>query len=77
MQPTIRFPDPADVMYEEAQAFRRLTPSERLTAILDLMASGLALIAGSPNREAARHLQVAQEEEWRRIQKELFRQHGF
>ena len=76
MKHPIRFPREADTIYEQAEAFRRLSPTERLLAILDLIASGVTLMAQSPNAEAARHLREAQEAEWQRVQKELFARHG-
>jgi hypothetical protein len=76
MEPPIRFPREADKIYAEAVAYRRLSPSERFLALLDLIAAGEALMRQSPHREAARQLQAAQEAEWRRIQRELFTRHG-
>jgi hypothetical protein len=76
MKHPIRFPREADTIYEQAAAFRRLSPTERLLAILDLIASGVALMAQSPNAEAAQRLREAQEAEWQRVQKELFARHG-
>jgi hypothetical protein len=72
----IRFPKQVDVIYERAVAFRRLTPTERFLRIRDLIASGQKLLEQSPRREAGRRLKQAQEDEWRRIQKELFARHG-
>jgi hypothetical protein len=72
----IKFPSEADKIYREAQAYRRLSPTDRLLALLDLIASGMAILEQSPQREAAEALREAQEAEWRRIQKELFARHG-
>ena len=55
---------------------RRLTPTDRLLALVDLIASGTTLFKQSPHRDAGSRLQQAQEAEWRRIQKELFARHG-
>lgn len=76
MQLPYRFPSEAEVIRQEAAAFRRLSPTERLMVILDLIASGVALMKHSPQREAARRLRDAQEAEWQRIQKELFARHA-
>jgi hypothetical protein len=76
MKESIRFPREADTIYEQAEAFRRLSPTKRLLAILDLIASGVPLIAQSPNAEAGRRLREAQEAEWQRVQKELFARHA-
>jgi len=72
----IRFPPEGDKIYEAAVVYRRLTPTERLLALADLIASGMALLKQSPHREAGLRLHEAQEAEWRRIQKELFARHG-
>jgi hypothetical protein len=77
MNPGIRFPKEADTIYEEAEAFRQLSPTDRLLAILDLIASGAELMRHSPNAEADQILREAEEAEWQRVQKELFKRHGF
>jgi hypothetical protein len=71
----VRFPSEVDKIYEEAQAFRRLSPEERVRTIFDLIASGMRMLETSPKRDAARRLQEASEAEWQRIQKELFARH--
>ncbi len=76
MQELIRFPNEAETIRRDAEAFRRLSPTERLRAILDLIASGLSLMEHSPRREAAQRLRDAQEAEWQRLQKELFARHA-
>jgi hypothetical protein len=72
----LRFPNEADKIYEAAQRYQRLPPTERFLALVDLIASGATLLAASPRRDAAARLRQDQEEEWRRIQKELFTRHG-
>jgi len=76
MKLPIRFPREADTIYQEALAYRRLAPTARLLALVDLIASGMTLMCQSPHRDASRRLQQIQEAEWRRIQKELFARHG-
>ncbi|HKI31124.1 MAG TPA: hypothetical protein VKA46_04610 [Gemmataceae bacterium] len=76
MELPYRFPNEADVIRQEADAFRRLSPTERLRVILDLIASGMTLLEHSPQREAGRRLRDAQEAEWQRLQKELFARHA-
>ena len=76
MELPIRFPSQADVIYEEALAYRRLSPTDRLLAILDLIASGAAMLEHSPRREESLCQHQAQEDEWQRIQKELFARHA-
>lgn len=75
MKLAIQFPSEADKIYAEAQAFRRLSPQERVRAIFDLIASGMRMLETSPKREIGRRLQEAEEAEWQRIQKELFARH--
>ena len=75
MKLPIRFPSEADRIYEEAQAFRRLPPQERVRMMFDLIASGMRMLETSPKRETARRWHEAQEAEWQRIQKELFARH--
>lgn len=76
MELPYRFPSQADTIYEEAQAYRRLSPTDRLLVLLDLIASGVTIMNQSPHREASLRLRQAQEEEWQRIQRELFARHG-
>ena len=70
----VRFPNDADVIYQEAEAYRRLSPRDRLLALMDLIASGTALLAHMPalQREAILRQKQIQEEEWQRIHKGLF-----
>ncbi len=72
----IRFPNEADVIYREAATYRQLSPTDRLLAIIDLIASGVALLAHSPHRDAGARLREAQEAEWQRAQKEFFARHA-
>jgi hypothetical protein len=72
-----RFPNRAEQIHEEALAFRRLSPDERVLRILDLIASGATLAAISPKREAARRLREQSEADWQRAFKELFARHGY
>ena len=71
-----RFPRAADTIFERATAYRRLTPTERCLRLFDLIASGVILLEHSPHKEARRRLRQAYEDEWQRIQKELFARHG-
>jgi hypothetical protein len=72
----LRFPDEADVIREEAERFRRLSPTERFLAIVDLMASGQAIMRDSPHRLWAEQQRAAEKEEWRRFHRELFAGYG-
>lgn len=71
-----RFPREADKIYDEAQAFRRLSPGERLGRICDLIAFGRTLMQDSPKRDVAQRLRERDEAEWRRAMQELFQRHG-
>ena len=72
----IRFPSQADLVYEQAQAYRRLTPTDRFLAIIDLIASGTTLMAHSPHLQGSQRLREVDEAQWQRAQKELFARHG-
>jgi hypothetical protein len=76
MELPIQFPREADTIYEEAEAYRRLSPAERFLSLLDLIDFGVALQNQSPQREFALQVQREQEAEWQRIQKELIKRHG-
>jgi hypothetical protein len=76
MEIPIHFPDERDKIYEAALAFRKLSPDERVLAILEVIAVGAAMIAASPNREAIERLQQEHEDAWQRAQKELFARLG-
>ena len=73
----LRFPSEADMIFREAQEFRKLTSTERWRTILDLLASGARLLAHSPNREQGEQLRQQDEQQWRKIHKDLFARHGF
>jgi hypothetical protein len=72
MQPRHPLPNEADAIRREAAAFRRLSPAERLNAIMEVIAAGWRMLEQSPDREAILRQRQAQEDEWQRIQKELF-----
>ncbi len=72
----LRFPSEAEQVYRDVQKFRRLTPTERFLAIVDLMASGQALMMASPHREAAEQQRKREKEELRSFYRELLAHHG-
>jgi hypothetical protein len=72
----IRFPDERDVIHDEVLAFRRLSPDERIAAILDVIALGASMMKESPHKEAMSKLQQDHEDAWQKAQKELFARHG-
>lgn len=71
--PGLKFPSPYKVARERAEEFRRMSPKERMAALADVLATGLFLLRHSPKRELLDKLFLEREEEWQRIQKELFR----
>jgi hypothetical protein len=76
MEIPIQFPDEGDKIYEEAQAFRRLSADEKWAAIMDLISLGASMMQESPHREAMRRLQQDYEDQWQQAHKELFARHG-
>ena len=77
MEIPVHFPAEREKIYEEAVAFRRLSPEERLSAIFDLVSLGASMMAESPHREAMKQLQQDHEDAWQKAQRALFAQHGF
>jgi hypothetical protein len=53
-----------------------LTPTDRLLAIPDLLASGAELMRHPPNAEDAQGVREAQDTKWQRVQKALFNRQG-
>ena len=76
MEIPIQFPDEGDKIYEEAQAFRRLSPDEKWAAIMDLLALGASIMKESPHKDAIKRLQQRHEDQWQEAQRELFARHG-
>ena len=72
----LHFPDPRAEAQARAEQFRRLTSDERWGQIAALMAFGLNMAYSSPRRDAILQRWEAEEDEWRRIQKELFAKQG-
>ena len=72
----LKFPDPMEEARKRAAEFQRLSPDERWREIAALMAFGLAMDRSSPQREAIERRVDEQEQEWRRVQKELFARYG-
>jgi hypothetical protein len=72
-----RFPDPADQIYDEAQRFRKLSPTDRFLAIVDMMVAADMMLKTSPHREQILEQCREHEEQWQRFHRELFAKHGF
>jgi len=71
-----KFPSEADKVYDEAREFRQASDTERFSRIFSLSESGRLLMAHSPKRDYATRWREQEEEEWRRIQRELFARYG-
>jgi len=72
MEKTAGFPDPRNDAVDRMKAFQSLSPTARwetLAAVIDI---GWKLINASPHREAILRRMDKNEEEWRRVQRELF-----
>jgi hypothetical protein len=76
MELPLKFPDPMEEARKRAEEFQRLSPDDRVRAMMDTIESGLALIRSSPHREAIDRVHAERRREWRAIQRELFRRHG-
>jgi hypothetical protein len=68
----LKFPDYRETIRAEAEAFRRLSRQERSRHLNDVLQAGHHLDCISPNRGANDRLNLERENEWRRIQRELF-----
>ena len=72
-----QFPNHADEIHREAIEYRRRSPSDRLLAIMDVMALGEAMLRESPNRDYALAQWEAHERQWQYAHREVLRQNGF
>lgn len=70
------FPAEADLIFQEAEELRRMPATDRFRAILDVMEFGEMMMKASPCQAYAEEHGRFQEEEWQRIQKEVFARHG-
>jgi len=70
------FPSPVDEARARAEEFRRLSPEERWRQIAELMEMGLNMVRNSPRRAEIEQRMEAQEAQWQRLQRELFRRYG-
>src|SRR5262249_10246982 len=72
----VSFPAVGEVIAKEAADFRGLPSNERVRAILDLIASGEALLQHSPKRDVGLRLKEKDELAWQAALAAFFRQHG-
>ncbi|MBX9680874.1 MAG: hypothetical protein K2X38_19115 [Gemmataceae bacterium] len=71
--PGLKFPSPYQAARERAEEFRRLSPKDRMHAIVDMIRTCDIFVARAPRRDVIDRLFLRREEEWLSIQKELFR----
>jgi hypothetical protein len=71
----LAFPSEAEELRQHSQAARRLTPTQRLLAVVDALGAAEALSRAGGVREAQLLYQQRLEEDWRRRIKEFFQQH--
>jgi hypothetical protein len=69
------FPDPYQVIREEAARFARLAVDDRFRIVEDLVQTGLDLMAISPHREFALKQREAAEEAWQAAHEKLIQAH--
>jgi hypothetical protein len=72
----LQFPDAKEEARRRAAEFQRLSAEERWREMAALWAFGWAVVRSSPRRAAIEDRMQDQENEWRRIQEELFSRHG-
>ena len=68
----LKFPDPREEARARAQEFQQLSPDGKMQWMLDVLGAGIFLLNHSPNRAQADRVFQAREEEWQRIQRDLF-----
>lgn len=76
---SLKFPDHRDVIRADAEAFRRLSPDQKMKYFHDVLQTGLYLSQISPNRQINDEQFLKREADWQRIQREIFeheRSHG-
>ena len=71
----IAFPSEAEALRVHAQAQRRWTATQRLSAVADVLAAGEALSHAGGVREAQLQFHLSLEEDCRRRMKEFIKQH--
>jgi hypothetical protein len=72
----INFPSDADVISEEAERFRALSPENRLRSIRGLLAAGALIMRQSPKAAFLRDYTLEQENRARQAVKEFFARHA-
>ena len=70
-----RFPDPDEVIAEQARLLRELSVAQRLDRLFALVDGGRSL-QSTEQRQTHLRLKNDSESDWRRIHEELFASHG-
>jgi len=70
------FPDPRDVIADDANRFRRLSAADRWREIFALRSWGTKVAETTSRGEAIRKLEADEESRWQEIQRELFARHA-
>lgn len=71
----ILFPHPADVIAEEAERFRALSPAERSRELIEVIEVGLRQLQDSPRRSAIEDQIRESEEAWQEAQQRVFKRY--
>ena len=72
----IQFPNPGDVLRDEAAQFRALPPEERVRELSEMVRLYYRLLDLSPRKEALAEYAVVEEERGRRAIEEFAARHG-
>jgi phosphosulfolactate synthase (CoM biosynthesis protein A) len=72
----IKFPDPREEARKRGEAFQRLSSTDRWREMAAMMAFGWEMVRTSPRRTEIERRMRDQEDEWRRIQQEIFARYG-
>jgi hypothetical protein len=72
----IRFPNPGDVLREEAARYRALPPKERVRELSEMVNLYYRLLDLSPRKEALTQYAMVEEERGRRAIEEFAARHG-
>jgi hypothetical protein len=72
----VKFPHPADVIAEDAERFRRLSPEERVREIVDMAEVANRLLTAAPRRDAILAQIEADERAWQDAHRRVFERYG-
>jgi hypothetical protein len=76
MKLPVQFPNPVDVIAEEAARFRRLSPEDRIRTIRGLLSAGELMIRRSPKADFLRQHAREEKEFARRAVREFIARHA-